>query len=284
MRGNGNGVGRFVTGLVRRSRRPAPLRVELAVEFTEAVRGAKKFLAYSHLDDCRHCADLTESPGNGSGTSPCKRCSGLGKLRVRQGRFSLGRQDSCPACAGSGITPDHACFTCRGAGLALRSRVLEVQVPAGTETGARQRIAEAGHRAQPGGSFGPLDIDITVLPHPNFTRKGTELFSSVRVSFIRAALGGVLEAPTLEGLRHVRLPPGTAHGSTLTVRGGGLKKRLSSKRGDQIVTVALEIPKTLSPRAEELVTELGRELQQGPNVPENHPVAQRTQSWFQRRS
>src|SRR5690606_6707194 len=137
---------------------------------------------------------------------------------------------------------------------------LEVEIPAGIESGSSRIVERAGNRTRPERPAGDLELVVEVAPHPFFRRIGDDIVCRVPVTFAQAALGGEIEVPTLEGKVKLRVPPHTQPGATLRIRGKGIPHRLRGGAGDQLVEVVLEVPTELSDKARTLIEELGKEL------------------------
>jgi curved DNA-binding protein len=142
-------------------------------------------------------------------------------------------------------------------GPASRRRV-EVKIPPGVREGARVRVAGEGGRGS-GGRRGDLYLRVRIAPDPAFERKGDDLATSVHVPVTTAVLGGEAEVPTLDGPVGIKIPPGTPAGQVFRLRGHGLP-RLEARgtRGDLLATLAVDLPRRLSARQEELFQELRR--------------------------
>ena len=162
--------------------------------------------------------------------------------------------------------PSRPCGACEGRGLTKLPHSVSVAVPAAVENGSVQSVARAGHRLTPHGKHGKLDVTIKVQPHPFFTRSGDDILCRVPVSIVTATVGGQVEIPTLTGKIKLTVPAATQPGHVLRVRGKGLAHRLRSGKGDQLVEILVEVPSALSPRARELLLELGEELGRSQNV------------------
>jgi len=234
------------------------IRMPLPVTFEEAALGTSKELRYQRTDTCGACGGNGGEPGTRIAT--CSACGGRGRVRFQQALFPLAVERACSRCKGTGSIPATPCRTCGGKGLHSTERVLKVDVPAGIEHGATRVVDQGGHRTKPERPPGNLELLVEVAPHPFFRRTGDDVVCRVPITFVQAALGGEIEVPTLEGKITLRVPPSTQPGQVLRVRGKGVEHRLRSGRGDQLVEVAVEIPARLTPRARELIEELGREL------------------------
>jgi curved DNA-binding protein len=138
-------------------------------------------------------------------------------------------------------------------------RTVEVKIPPGIRDGARVRAAGEG-AGQAGGPRGDLFIRVRVASHPVFERKDDDLLTTITVPLTTAILGGEAQVRTLEGPLGIKVPPGSRPGRTFRLRGHGLPRlEAPSQRGDLLASLAVELPKEISPRARELYEELRRE-------------------------
>ena len=130
-----------------------------------------------------------------------------------------------------------------------------VRIPAGVRNGQRIRIAGKGAPSSDGGDSGDLLVAITILPHEVFDRDGNNLLVEVPVTYAEAVLGADIKVPTITGATvTVRIPPGTASGKVLRVRGRGVKS--SSQAGDLLVTVSVHVPTDPTEEERALVEQL----------------------------
>ena len=137
-----------------------------------------------------------------------------------------------------------------------RDRTLNVNVPAGVETGTRIRLAGEGEAGVRGGPAGDLYIFIEVEAHPIFERDTQNLYCRIPVSMTTAALGGEIDAPTLDGGKtRVKVPPGVQSGKQLRLRGKGMPALRGAGAGDLYIELAVETPVNLSARQRDLLRE-----------------------------
>jgi len=237
--------------------RPAPPRrapdseATIAVSLEEAYNGATRNLQLTIPETCGTCR------GQGirsTGTSrTCPACSGSGK----QGRGFLGMGGVCDRCGGTGQTDLETCPTCKGNGSVEKPRRVEVKIPAGVGEGQKIRLAGQGASGGPGGQAGDLILVVHIEPNGQFERKGDDLYVDVPVLYTDAALGGEAKVPTLKGTRlTMRLPAGTQSGQTFRLSGQGMPKLRGGGAGDLYARAKVTVPKTLSERERELLTEL----------------------------
>lgn len=135
---------------------------------------------------------------------------------------------------------------------------IEFRIPAGVQDGQKIRLRGKGQDG-PGGR-GDLIITCRVLPHHKLRRDGLNLYTDATISFPQAALGTRIEVPTLDGTSVVTVPPGTSGGATLRLRGQGIHDQRTGKTGDLFVNIRIAVPKSLTPRAREIIEQLAAEL------------------------
>jgi molecular chaperone DnaJ len=231
------------------------LRYDMEIEFLEAVQGLETTIRVPRTESCEPCS------GHGAASpddiATCSTCGGAGQVRYSQGFFSVSR--TCPSCGGQGRQITRPCPACGGAGSVRVERKLNVQIPAGVDEGSRLRLSQEGEGGRGGGPPGDLYVVLHVKEHPDFRRDGLDLHCRVPVSFTQAALGTVLQVPTVNGQAELKVPAGVQSGTTLRLRGEGVPRLGSGGRGDQVVTLHVETPRRLTRRGRELLEELAEE-------------------------
>jgi molecular chaperone DnaJ len=227
-----------------RPRRGADVETEIRIDFLEAVKGATVPMRLSSPSTCDTCHGSGARPG----TSPrtCDTCGGVGLVSRSQGAFAF--SEPCRDCRGTGRIIDNPCPECGGEGVSTKSRTLTVRIPPGVDDDQRIRLAEQGEPGQNGGHAGDLYVRVHVTPHAVFGRAGNDLTIRVPVTFTELALGTTLDVPTLDGKVSVRVPPGTATGRVLRVRGKGIARR-DGQVGDLLVTLQVAVPAKVDEQA-----------------------------------
>lgn len=236
----------------QRATRGSDLRYNLRVTMEEAYNGLQKAIRVPTSVQCGTC----EGSGAEGGAEPttCPTCSGMGKVRAQQGFFTVER--TCPTCSGMGQIIKNPCKACGGQGRVERDRQLSVNIPAGVETGTRIRLGGEGEAGMRGGPAGDLYIFIDVAKHEIFEREGVNLFCRVPVSVAKAALGGDIEVPTIDGGRsRVKIPEGSQSGRQMRLRGKGMPALRGGGFGDMFIELAVETPVNLTTRQKELLRE-----------------------------
>ncbi len=134
---------------------------------------------------------------------------------------------------------------------------IAVKIPPLFEDGKKIRLRGQGRRGFRG--VGDLLVTVHVAPHPQFKRVGADLFSSVTIDMVTAALGGKVRVSTYDrGEVELKIPAGTQPGKQFKLKGMGLEKE--GVRGDHYVTVNVAIPQHLSAKAKMLLQQLAEEL------------------------
>lgn len=174
-------------------------------------------------------------------------------MNVRQAIFQV--QQTCPTCHGTGQEIKDPCIKCRGTGHVKTSKTLEVNIPAGVDTGSRIRLSGEGEPGTHGGHPGDLYVVVHIKHHKIFERDGMDLHCELPISFTTAALGGEVEVPTLDGRVKLNIPPETQNGRKMRVKGKGIKSLRSSAIGDLYCHVVVETPVNLTERQKELLME-----------------------------
>ena len=246
-------------------RRGADLRYDLEISLDDAFHGKTVELEIEVSQSCDTCTGTGAEPGTSE--RECRMCDGHGKVRAKQGFFVVERP--CPTCHGRGAVIENPCGDCRGEGVVDKARALEVEVPAGVDTGTRIRLSGKGEAGPRGAPAGDLYIFVHVKPHVVYQREGTTLLTRVPVSFTTAALGGAIDIPDLDGkANNVEIPAGIQSGKQLRVRGAGMPVLQGRGRGDLVVEIAVETPTKLSKKQKELLQQF-RETETGEECPES---------------
>jgi molecular chaperone DnaJ len=255
----------FGFGMGGRRRRSAPrrghdLRYDLQLDFEEAVFGVDKEIHFTRRDTCSRCDGSGAEPG----TTPtrCATCQGSGEVRqVRQTLLgSMVNVTSCPTCGGRGETVGTPCQNCQGSGIEQLEVKQTVSVPAGVDSGTQIRIGGEGEPGPNRGPRGDLYIVTEVKPHRFFRRRKDDILLDLSINLAQAALGAEVEVPTVDGDEKLRIPAGTQSGRSFHLRGKGVPHLRRNGRGDQIVIISVEVPKTITDEQRELFEQLAKTL------------------------
>jgi len=230
--------------------RGADLRYDLTISLEDAYSGKKQEIKYSSSEKCDRCNGHGSEPG--SSPSECSACGGHGQVRSNQGFFTV--QQTCPHCGGSGEEISNPCKNCRGIGKKQTYKKLSVTIPKGVDDGTRIRLSGKGEAGVKGSSNGDLYIFINVNSHDIFKRSEENLFFEFPISIADAALGTVLEVPTIGGGKaKVKIPAGTQTGKQFRLRDKGMPIMRSRDYGDLYIRVITEVPISLNKEQKELL-------------------------------
>ncbi|MDD6038013.1 MAG: molecular chaperone DnaJ [bacterium] len=235
-------------------RKGANVRAQVRITFEEAVFGCKKELDLVLKDECPDCHGSGAKPG----TSPetCPKCGGRGQVRMtQQSLFGMVQNiTTCPDCNGSGKVVKEKCPNCRGTGYLNNRKKIEVSIPAGIDNGQSVRIREKGEPGVNGGPRGDLLVEVIVSSHPFLQRRDMDLYSTAPISYAQAALGGDVRIGTVDGDVIYEVKPGTQTDTRIRLRGKGVPSlRNENIRGDQYVTLVVQVPTGLNSEAKELL-------------------------------
>ncbi len=254
-------------GRQSRARQGSDLRYNLELTLEEAVRGKNVEIRVPTLVACEPC----DGSGAKKGSKPttCPTCHGNGQVQMRQGFFAV--QQTCPTCSGRGKIISDPCPECRGQGRKEKTKTLSVKVPAGVDTGDRIRLTGEGEAGEAGAPPGDLYVQVHVKEHSIFARDGNNLYCEVPLSFTRAALGGEIEVPTLDGKVSLKITPETQTGRMFRLRGKGVKSVRSGSVGDLMCKVVVETPVNLTSKQKELLEELDKSMGKGDEAARYRP-------------
>ena len=249
--------------------RGADLRTSLHLTFEEAVFGTEKEIEYARLEFCGECSGAGAAPG----TEPavCPECNGAGEIRRAQqsvfGQFV--NVSACGRCRGEGRVITDPCTECRGSGRQRQQRKISVTIPAGVDDGQQIRLTGEGEVGARGGEPGNLYVLLDVAPHERFQRLDDHLILELPVNIAQAALGSTLPIPTLEGDVDFDVPAGTQSGEEFVLRGKGVPRLNSNRRGDMIVRATVVVPEEVSDDQRALLEQLA-ETMGTPTLPKRH--------------
>ena len=251
--------GDFMGGARRPGARPARgARLGPALQPAPDARGGlPRQAGDDHRAVERAPARSATAPAPRAAPSPptCPTCSGHGKVRAQQGFFTVER--TCPTCGGRGQIIKNPCTSCAGAGRVRKDRTLNVNIPAGVETGTRIRLAGEGEAGLRGGPAGDLYIFIEVEPHPIFERDNQNLYCRIPVSMTD---GGARRRDRRADARR-RPDPGEGAGracsraSSCGCAARACRRCAAPGAGDLYIELAVETPVNLTARQRELLRE-----------------------------
>jgi molecular chaperone DnaJ len=244
-----------------RARRGNDMRVQARLTLREAAFGCKREVSVRAPAACADCS----GSGAKAGTKPetCSQCRGTGQVSNARGFVMF--TSTCPRCRGAGRVVKQPCPSCAGHGAVERTRKVTVSFPAGIDAGQRLRVPGQGMPGPAGAPPGDLYVEIDVEDDTRFERDGGDLVARVHVPFTDAALGAQIRVPALDAedeqaTLSLVVPAGTQSGAVFTIKSNGIPRLDGRGRGSLVVVVQVDVPTALTPRARELLEQLGAEL------------------------
>ena len=154
---------------------------------------------------------------------------------------------TCPDCGGTGKVVKEKCPDCYGTGYKTVRKKFKFSIPAGIDNGRYRRLTGLGEPGVNGGERGDLLVEIIVSSHPIFKRQDTSIFSTVPISFTKAALGGPIRIKTVDGEVEYEVKPGTQTDTRVRLKGKGVPSlNYRNVRGDHYVTLVVQVPERLT--------------------------------------
>jgi molecular chaperone DnaJ len=240
-------------------RRGADSFMRIKIGFMDAIKGKRVTIPITYDEQCTRCGG--SGAYSSSDVHTCATCHGAGTVKSRQQTIlgTMETQNTCPTCGGKGKTITKACPTCGGKGYNHVRTDLEVNIPAGINSGQQIRVSGKGERGQEGGPNGDLFIEVAIQSHEFFKRDGNDIHLEVPISFVDAALGIDIDVPTVYGDVSLKIPPGTQPDKVLKLKGKGVNDLRGGNQGDQYVHLKVATPSNLSKRQKELLEEFKQE-------------------------
>lgn len=237
-----------------------PLHYGLTLTLENAAFGVEKELNITRIENCSDCQGIGAKPG--SQLTRCSMCNGTGQIKRTQasvfGRFT--NITTCPQCRGEGRIINEPCPKCKGTGREKIQRTISVKIPAGISSGIQMRYRSEGNAGFRGGPTGDLFVTIEVEQHPVFKRNGDDIHYELPINFAQAALGADIYVPTLDGDTKLKIPAGTQTNSVFRLKHKGVQHLNERSRGDQLVTVRVLTPDSLTKEQRQLFEQLSESL------------------------
>lgn len=253
------GFGGFSQGHVdpNAPQRGDDLRIDIEIDFEQAVFGATKEVKIDHLETCEACKGSGAEPGSQPVT--CPTCGGAGKVQQTTqtilGHFT--QVTTCPDCHGAGKRIQNPCKACKGYGKIEKEKTIELKIPAGVDNSSKMRLSGEGDAGKNGGPSGDLYVVIHVKASDYFKREGVNVFTKLEVSPAQAVLGDEITVKTLDGEKQITVPTGLQSGSPVRIKGAGVPHLgKSSQRGDHIIVVEVKTPTHLNDEEKQLYKKL----------------------------
>ena len=243
----------------RRQTGPQPgrtIRQAINISLEEAFRGVQKEVVFRRNEACSQCGGTGAKKG--SSVETCPNCKGTGQVQnVRQTPLgTMVNARPCPNCNGTGKIIKEPCPACKGSGVQYKQRRIKIKIPAGVDNGQAITLPGEGEAGLNGGRAGDFQAIVHIRPHAYFERRGPDLYVDLDISYARAALGGDVVVPTIDGSVKYHIPELTEPETTFRLKGQGMPRLRSNARGDLYVGVHIQMPDKLTDRQRELLREL----------------------------
>ncbi|MGN1225283.1 MAG: molecular chaperone DnaJ [Ruminococcus sp.] len=258
--GGFGGSSRSAASNANAPRRGGDIHTDVRISFMEACQGVKKTISFAHMDACPQC----HGTGADSNTKKqtCPECNGRGSVKTNQ-RTPFGVISStrpCSRCGGRGEIVTNPCSKCKGSGRIRNTANLELNIPAGINDSETIRISGKGDAGLNGGPSGDVYVTVQMQSHPLFERDGSDIYCDIPITYAQAVLGAEITVPTIDGDVKYEIPEGTQSGTKFRLRGKGVKMLRRDARGDQYVTVTVEVPKKLTKKQKDLLKDFDDSL------------------------
>lgn len=227
-------------------RRGGDVHVGITISFMEAAHGCTKTVSYTRQETCPECSGTGAKKGTSA--QVCPDCGGTGYVTEQQ-RTPFGviqNRRVCSRCGGKGKIISDPCGKCKGSGRVQVTVKKEVNIPAGIDDEQSLALRGQGDAGLNGGGAGDAIVIVTVRPDPVLIRKNYDVYVDVPITYSQAVLGSEIVVPTIDGKVQYNIPEGTQSGTRFRLRGKGIKYLNGRGRGDEYVTVNVEIPKKIT--------------------------------------
>lgn len=246
-------------------RRGRDVLVAAEIDLVEAFEGVTREVSFDGMVTCESCHGRGVAEGGHAET--CSTCQGNGVIRTARASVfgQVMQMVECTPCGGSGQVIPDPCPACRGAGATRGRRVLNVDIPAGVDTGTRLRLSGTGESGGRSGTPGDLYVEVHVRPDERWEREGSHLVHRVRIGIAEAALGAVIDVPLIDGGdKDITLEAGTQPGTVIRLAGQGMSRVGRRGRGDLLVEVAVLVPTSLTDEQADALRSYAQLADEGP--------------------
>ena len=236
----------------RRPKKGNDLYHKTEISLEEVLTGVEKKVSFKGNSSCSTCKGTGAKPGTDRKT--CPYCNGKGQVVSQKGFFSFA--SPCSHCRGQGSILESPCGSCYGKGFVKKKRILSIKIPTGVSSGTKLRLQGEGEPGPQGGLPGDFYLEVFLKAHPIFIKKGRNIQTNIKISYLQALLGAKKSFKGLTEIESITIPPGTEHGSFIRIPHHGLPSLNEPTRGDLICEIEIEIPKKLKKQEENLLREI----------------------------
>lgn len=242
----------------RESRIPGEdIAFRIKIKISDVLYGTEKDVEYDTTIKCDTCGGTGAKDGTSFET--CTHCGGTGTIIQQMGGTTFGIMQTiqtCQKCSGSGKIITKKCDICGGLGTNHKKNISRVKIPIGSYEGLRLKIIQGGNGSRNGGPNGDLYIIIQIETDPILKIDGVNINSEISIDYLQAIFGTTLEIKTIEGVTSHKIIQGTQPGDIIKLKGIGLPDFRTGIRGDQFVKVNVTIPKKLSTKEKNILSEI----------------------------
>ncbi len=257
------------------------LRLDIEIDFEQAVFGCEKEIKFDHLEVCSSCSGTGAEKGSQPVT--CPTCKGSGQVQqvMRTPLGSIAQIVTCPDCHGKGKKISNPCKACKGHGKLQKEKKINIKIPAGVDNMSKIRVSHEGDAGSNGGPAGDLYVVLHVKPSDYFKREGNDVYSRLDITPAQAALGDEVVVKTLDGEQKITVQAGVQSGNSIKIKGAGVPYiARPSQRGDHVVIVAVKTPTKLSDEERNLYRKL-YEIQNNKKASQQSSIMDKVKGVFQ---
>ena len=233
--------------------RGSDILMQMELSFDEAIFGCEKKFNLDVVEDCSECHGE-----GGFDREECRTCHGQGTITSQQNTIlgSFMSRSTCPDCHGTGKTYKRKCHECNGKGKVTNNKKITINIPAGINTGDRQRVSGKGNPGTNGGENGDLYIEFIVGEHDYYVRDNDDIYLEVPLTLTDAILGCKKVIPTIHGNVKLNVSAGTNSGDKQRIKGKGINNEYRRHKGDMYVIFKVYTPKRLTREQKSLIEKL----------------------------
>lgn len=257
------------------------LRLDIEIDFEQAVFGCEKEIKFDHLELCPECGGTGAEKGSQPVT--CPTCHGTGQVKqvMRTPLGSIAQIVSCPDCHGKGKKISSPCKACKGNGKVQKEKKLTIKIPAGVDNMSKIRVSREGDAGTNGGPAGDLYVVLHVKASDYFKREGNDVYSRLDITPAQAVLGDEVVIKTLDGEKKISVQAGVQSENSIKIKGAGVPYiQRPSQRGDHIVVVSVKTPTKLSDEERNLYRKL-YEIQYNKKATQQSSIMDKVKGVFQ---